>query len=853
MVGTRFRASPLLPILLGILIAGCGGGSSTPTPGIAFTATPESITAGDSAVLSWTVSGADSISIDHAIGAVAPIATRSVSPSETTTYTLTATNAGGTSVKSVTVTVAAATVAPSNLTYATNPATYTAGTPIPPNAPSSAGGAVASYAVTPPLPAGLALHATTGVVSGNPTAAASTAGYVVTATNAAGSTSTSLVVTVNAAPAGPPAAPSGLQAAATSSSTVHLTWIDRADNETGFILERGGAETGPWTQIATPAVDAGSHDDKGLAASTTYWYRIRATNAAGDSENSTAASASTPATDIVPRAPSGLLAVGTSSSTIHLTWMDNSDNEAEFRLERAPAEIGPWVLVASMPANARLYEDAGLAPATTYFYRVLAANAAGPSEFTSPPASATTFAAPDGLPSPPSALTATATSPSTIHLVWTDTSNNEDGFKVERAPAETGPWAQVATPPANATAYDDVGLAASTTFWYRVWAQNAAGLSSNSTPLASATTPPPPPPPIPPEGFVATPIAYNAIQLTWTASPGAATYNLQRRSSQAAPWVQIATPLGDVVTFGDSGLTELTTYWYQIQATNGAGTSAFVAAAPATTPARPVLIPSPPPSGLTATPTSSSTVHLAWADNSANETAFVVDRGVAETGPWTAVATTAANVTSYDDSGLAGSTTYWYQVRATNSAGASTSGTASATTPGYLLTVTNPSTGTGTISDGAGINCGSTCTATFAAGGTVELTGTPSTGNMMSAWSGCDTLTPDPIVGRVCTVTMSSARTVTGYFTPIAGSNVLTVAKSGTGRGTISSPTISGVSCGPLCPGVKISIPATTVTLTATTSGLGSFGGWTGCTSTIGATCTVNVNASRTVTATFLR
>src|SRR5208337_2262944 len=77
-------------------------------------------------------------------------------------------------------------------------------TPITPNSPTSAGGAVASYSVSPALPAGVSLSTTTGAISGTPTAVAATITYTVTATNAAGSTTATLSITVN----GP--APTGL-------------------------------------------------------------------------------------------------------------------------------------------------------------------------------------------------------------------------------------------------------------------------------------------------------------------------------------------------------------------------------------------------------------------------------------------------------------------------------------------------------------------------------------------------------------------------------------------------------------------------------------------------------------------
>jgi uncharacterized protein YkwD/chitodextrinase len=88
------------------------GGTPLPpstAPAIAsFSANPASITAGQSATLSWSVSGATALSIDNGIGAVTGSGSRAVTPAQTTTYRLTATNNAGTSSKSVTVTVAPA-------------------------------------------------------------------------------------------------------------------------------------------------------------------------------------------------------------------------------------------------------------------------------------------------------------------------------------------------------------------------------------------------------------------------------------------------------------------------------------------------------------------------------------------------------------------------------------------------------------------------------------------------------------------------------------------------------------------------------------------------------------------------
>jgi hypothetical protein len=113
-------------------------------------------------------------------------------------YTVTAANTGGSTTAVLSITVEPApTAPPSNLVYFTNPATYTVGLAIAPNTPSSSGGAVVGYTVSPELPVGLSLNLWSGVISGTPTSPATTASYTVTAGNAGGYTTALLSITVN--------------------------------------------------------------------------------------------------------------------------------------------------------------------------------------------------------------------------------------------------------------------------------------------------------------------------------------------------------------------------------------------------------------------------------------------------------------------------------------------------------------------------------------------------------------------------------------------------------------------------------------------------------------------------------
>ena len=182
-----------------------------------------------------------------------------------------------------------------------------------------------------------------------------------------------------------------------------------------------------------------------------------------------------------PLAPSNLSATAFSASQINLAWTDNSNNETGFKIERSATLSGTYTLIATTAVNATTYNNTGLTANTPYFYKVSAINAVGNSAAV--PANATTF---DTAPTAPSNLTATAVSTSQINLAWTDNSNNETGFKIERAAALAGPYTLITTAATNATTYSSTGLTANTQYFYRVGAANTIGNSATVT--ANATT-----------------------------------------------------------------------------------------------------------------------------------------------------------------------------------------------------------------------------------------------------------------------------------------------------------------------------------------------------------------------------
>ena len=168
----------------------------------------------------------------------------------------------------------------------------------------------------------------------------------------------------------------------------------------------------------------------------------------------------------------------------------------------------------------------------------------------------------------------------------------------------------------------------------------------------------------------------------------------------------------------------------------------------------------------------------------------------------------------------------------------------------FTLAVNKAGTGSGAVTSSAGgLDCpatSSTCSATYTSGTVMTLTATPAGGSVFSGWRGCDSVS-----GTSCMVTMSAARSVTATFNP--QSVALTVMKAGTGSGAVtSSETHPKIDCEATCGAAAASYDSgTAVTLTAAPATGSTFGGWSGCDTVSGSTCTVTMGADRSVTATF--
>ncbi|NOV22356.1 kelch-like protein [Cupriavidus necator] len=138
--------------------------------------------------------------LDEATGAIIGTPTTVTAAAH---HVVTATNRAGSATARIQIEVRDGTAAPVSLAYSVTAVSFTVGDTIAPIGPTSSGGAITHYSITPALPAGLAFDAQTGVISGTPAATAAPAPYVVTGTNSAGSVTVELRIEVQAAIAPP--------------------------------------------------------------------------------------------------------------------------------------------------------------------------------------------------------------------------------------------------------------------------------------------------------------------------------------------------------------------------------------------------------------------------------------------------------------------------------------------------------------------------------------------------------------------------------------------------------------------------------------------------------------------------
>jgi hypothetical protein len=366
----------------------------------------------------------------------------------------------------------------------------------------------------------------------------------------------------------------------TWSAPAYSNWTD----VTNYLLEYGLAEDQLYQQLLLPA-DARHCNLTGLQHSTVYYFRVTAQNLVGWGTPSNVVQAMTDV-ELPPSAPR-TFTLARADWGVWLLWQAPAE-EGSYPVE------GYWVYRATEPgaygdvymmASSSPVADSNVENGATYYYRMLAFNAAGPGALTGE-LSATPMAGG----SPPSApLNVTATNMQDHALVtWVAPSDVGDseviGYELFRNGTEGG--VLLASIDRWTFSYQDETMAEYVEYSYWVRARNGYGYGANSTPSETVV------------GSLPTMVVnlmaqvdetQGWINLTWDAPlfGPVSGYLIMRNSSANATWTTLATVEASTSIYRDEQVDAGTTYSYRVAAFNPVGVSFEIEEVSATVPEEP--------------------------------------------------------------------------------------------------------------------------------------------------------------------------------------------------------------------------------------------------------------------------
>lgn len=256
---------------------------------------------------------------------------------------------------------------------------------------------------------------------------------------------------INSPPPPPVNAPTELRVVEVSSADVDLEWTNNAPDAPYIRVEYSPNGANLWTRY--------NNNVRSLNCSTSYDFRVRAFRL---TDRVLSAYSNVVTGRTASCAPTDLTVTTLAADKLALNWTDNATDEDEYRIERFGVEI------AVVGANETSYVVSGLLCGGRTEYRVRAYRRSDGAFSDRVGASGTTGPCPVA----PSSLTATAVSATRVNLTWTDNSNNETKYRVERRVSSV--WLEIAVIPANRETYTDAVAPCASGLAYRVQAYDGS-------------------------------------------------------------------------------------------------------------------------------------------------------------------------------------------------------------------------------------------------------------------------------------------------------------------------------------------------------------------------------------------
>lgn len=263
----------------------------------------------------------------------------------------------------------------------------------------------------------------------------------------------------------------------------------------------------------------------------------------------------------------------TSPTSLVLNWVDNTDLETQYRVERSYSDTYNWTEIAVLPANTVTYTDNPITCNLPYSYRIRAyrGSTAQFSGYTSI-LNVRTACSLDA----PTNLTLTNGDAGQVVLNWTDNTSNETSNLVERSPNGTD-WTQIAELSASATTYSDPSVICENSYFYRVRAAHTFGQRSAYSNVANISARA-----CKPTNAVSSAVSPSQIHIAWVDNSSLETsYKIER--ANGGTWVEVGSVGPNVTSYDDTGLTCNTQYQYRVKLYSGSVALAESDATSATT------------------------------------------------------------------------------------------------------------------------------------------------------------------------------------------------------------------------------------------------------------------------------
>lgn len=254
--------------------------------------------------------------------------------------------------------------------------------------------------------------------------------------------------------------PTGVTAVGSSSNSITISW-NAVTDANYYKVWRSDNASGPYVEIQSYLSNT-SYTNYNLAAATTFYYKV----SASDGAQSSAVSATT-----FLVAPSGVQATSETSSSVTITWNDLS-GATSYRIHRSENSFDPNPKIFISPTTS--FTDTGLPSNVQCRYAVSGYNSVTEGDKSSYVSVTTLLKAPTGV-------TATANSSSMITISW-NAVTDASFYTIWRSDNMSGPYVEIQNYLSN-TSYSNYGLSPSTTYYYKVAAYK--GEQSNAV---SATT-----------------------------------------------------------------------------------------------------------------------------------------------------------------------------------------------------------------------------------------------------------------------------------------------------------------------------------------------------------------------------